>query len=52
LPKHDDFQRGFTRKRVRTVLAASKKPLRFSPLLPAEDPTQIVDPWSNKWAED
>jgi SAM-dependent methyltransferase len=46
LPDHDDFRDLIGRKRVRTMIAASKVPLNVSSLTLAPEPRTLADPWS------
>jgi SAM-dependent methyltransferase len=46
LPDHDDFRELIGRRRVRTMIAASKVPLNVPFLTLAPEPRTPVDPWS------
>ncbi len=46
LPNHEDFRTSLWRKRRRTMLAASKLPLRVARLQPVGEPSGPRDPWA------
>jgi FkbM family methyltransferase len=52
LPDHEHFRSTLSQKRVRTMLAASKAPLKSASLELAQESRSVSDPWSTIWTKE
>lgn len=50
LPEHPDFRRSRSRRRVRTLLAASFATIALPFLALVAEPEALADPWATQWA--
>lgn len=50
LPLHEDFKTRLSRRRTRTMLAASQMPLDSPFLSLTPEPVSVADPWTTAWA--
>jgi SAM-dependent methyltransferase len=49
LPEHENYRKSFLRRRLRTMIFASKVPLALDSLIALPEPVGSADPWKTPW---